>query len=174
MVDYVKDNFLAGRVFHGLDDLNAQARRWLDATANVRVHGTTGQRPVDLFAQESLTPVTSVSPYRGVDPVQRTVSWEALVQFQGSRYSVPPAYAGQVVEVAADGGQILVSTGDTIIAEHRQAAQPGQCVAAKEHLAELWKLSAERTPAPREPRWQLDLSPSVQQMPLAIFEEVCA
>ena len=173
MVDYVKDNFLAGRVFHGLDDLNVQARRWLDETANVRVHGTTGQRPVDLFAQEQLTSVTSVAPYRGIEPVQRTVSWESLVQFQGSRYSVPPAYAGQLVEVAADGGQILVRTGDTIIAEHRQAAQPGQCVVEKEHLAELWKLTAERTPVPHEPRWQLDLTPSVQQMPLALFEEVC-
>jgi len=46
-------------------------------------------------------------------------------------------------------------------------------VVEKEHLAELWKLTAERTPVPREPRWQLDLTPSVQQMPLAVFEEVC-
>jgi transposase len=173
MVDYVKDNFLAGRVFHGLDDLNVQARRWLDETANVRIHGTTGQRPVDLFTQESLTPWTSVGPYRGTQAVQRTVNWEALVHFQGSRYSVPPANAGQVVEVLAEGGQIVVRTGDTIIAEHRQAAQAGQCVVEKEHLAELWKLTAERTPVPCEPRWQLDLTPSVQHMPLAAFEEVC-
>lgn len=59
--------------------------------------------------------------------MQRTVDWEALVQFQGSRYSVPPAYAGQTVAVAAEGGQIFIRTGDAIIAEHRQAAQPGQC-----------------------------------------------
>jgi hypothetical protein len=161
MVDYVKDNFLAGRTFHGLDDLNVQAQRWLEETANVRVHGTTGQRPVDLFTQESLTPVTSVGSYRGAQAVQRTVNWEALVHFQGSRNSVPPAYAGQTVCVTADGGQIIIRTGDTIIAEHRQATQPGQCVVEKEHLAELWKLTAERTPVPRDqPRWHLDLTPS--------------
>jgi hypothetical protein len=112
-------------------------------------------------------------PYRGVEPVERTVSWEAMVQFQGSRYSVPPSYAGQIVQVTADGGQIFIRTADTIIAEHRQAAQAGQCVVEKEHLAELWKLTAERTPVPNEPRWQLDLTPSVQQLPLAAFEEVC-
>jgi len=173
MVDYVKNNFLAGRVFHSVDDLDLQVRRWLDETANVRIHGTTGERPIDLFAQEQLTSVTSLLPYRGVEPVERTVNWEAMVQFQGSRYSVPPNYAGQLVKVAADGGQIFIRTGDTIIAEHRQAAQSGQCVVEKEHLAELWKLTAERTPVPREPRWQLDLTPSVQQMPLAVFEEVC-
>jgi transposase len=173
MVDYVKNNFLAGRVFHGLDDLNLQARRWLDETANVRVHGTTGQRPVDVFAQEQLAPVASVGPYRGTHAVQRTVNWEALVHFRGSRYSVPPSFAGQIVEVLAEGGRILIRSGDTIVAEHRQAAQSGQCIALKEHLAELWKLTAERTPLPQEPRWHLDLTPSVQQTPLAIFEEVC-
>jgi transposase len=172
-VDYVKDNFLTGRTFQGLDDLNLQGRRWLDEVANVRVHGTTGQRPVDLFAQEQLTPMASVAPYRGVHPVERTVSWESLVNFQGSRYSVPPAYAGKVVQVAAEAGQICIRTGDMIIAEHRQAAQGGQCIVEKEHLAELWKLTAERTPVPREPRWHLDLTPSVQQMPLTAFEEVC-
>jgi transposase len=172
MADYVKDNFLAGRTFQGLDDLNLQARHWLDQTANVRVHGTTQQRPVDLLPQEQLTPWTSVLPYQFMDAVPRTVSWEAMVHFQGSRYSVPPTYAGQVVDVVAAGGQIQVRTGETIIAEHRQAAQVGQCVVEKQHVAELWKLSAERTPVPREPRWHLDLAPRVQQTPLWVFEEV--
>jgi transposase len=85
MVDYVKDSFLAGRTFHGLDDLNAQARRWLAETANVRLHATTGQRPADLKAQETLTPLGAVAVYRFLDPVRRTVSWESMVHFQGSR-----------------------------------------------------------------------------------------
>jgi hypothetical protein len=53
------------------------------------LHGTAGQRPVDLFAQEQLTPLTSVAPYRFIDPVDRTVSWEALVQFAGSATRCP-------------------------------------------------------------------------------------
>lgn len=40
-VEYLKDNFLAGRTFQSLDDLNAQVQHWLDRTANVRVHATT-------------------------------------------------------------------------------------------------------------------------------------
>lgn len=46
MVDYVKDNFLLGREFADLDDLNSQATAWPDGVANVRVHATTGHRPV--------------------------------------------------------------------------------------------------------------------------------
>ena len=75
-VDYVKDNFLTGRTFHGLDELNAQARHWLATTANVRIHGTTQQRPVDLFAEEqpTLAAYDSLPAYRFVDPAPRQVS----------------------------------------------------------------------------------------------------
>jgi transposase len=45
-VRFVNDNFLPGRTFTDLGDLNAQARRWCDEK-NRRVHGTTGERPCD-------------------------------------------------------------------------------------------------------------------------------
>jgi len=173
-VDYVKDNFLAGRVFHGLDDLNAQGRTWLDETANVRLHGTTLARPVDLFDEEQaqLTPLASIAPYRFLDPVRRSVSWESMIHFQGSRYSVPPQYAGQTVEVAAAGGQIVVRQGDTILAEHRQATAAGQSIVQRDHLAELWKITERQVPAPSGPRWHVDFALSVERMPLSAFEEV--
>jgi transposase len=171
-VEYVKDNFLAGHVFHGLEDLNAQVRTWLAETANVRVHGTTGQRPIDLFPQETLTPLSSQPVYRFLDPVARSVSWESMVHFQGSRYSVPPEYAGKTVHVAAVGGHIVVRLGETVIAEHRQAAQPGQAIVEKDHLAELWKITRQQVPVPEGSRWRIDFDQTVQQMPLTRFEEV--
>lgn len=172
-VDYVKDNCLAGRVFHGLEDLNAQGRAWLADTANVRLHGTTGRRPIDLFEEEraTLTPPASIVAYRFLDPVRRSVSWESMVHYQGSRYSVPPEYAGQTVEVAASGGQIVVRQGDTILAEHRQATSAGQSIVQRDHLAELWRISERQVPVPAGPRWHVDFEPTVQTMPLSRFEE---
>ncbi len=172
MVDYVKDNFLLGRTFADLDDLNGLGRAWLDQTANVRIHGTTQQRPVDLWPQEGLTPSGSMTEYRFLDPVRRSVSMEALVHYQGSRYSVPPAYAGQSVEVAACGGQIVIRTADTVIAEHRQAAQLGQCVVAREHLAELWKITCEQIKPPSDKPMSLTAAPEVLRLDLRSFEEV--
>ena len=101
VVDYAKDNFLAGRDFSGLDDLNAQGLHWLEHTANVRIHGTTKRRPIDLFSQEQakLVACDSVPAYRFLDPVPRVVNWESMIHFQGSRYSVPPQYAGQTVTI---------------------------------------------------------------------------
>lgn len=172
MVEYIKDNFLLGRTFSDLDDLNGQGRTWLDQTANVRVHATTGQRPVDLWPHENLIPWGSVAAYPFVAPVPRTVSWEALVHYGGSRYSVPPSYAGQTVTVAASGGQILIRTGDTVIAEHREAVRAGQCVVHRDHLADLWKLTVQHTPFPASACLPLP-TPDVQRVDLRQFEEVC-
>jgi len=174
-VDYVKDNFLAGRHFDGLDDLNSQALHWLEHTANVRIHGTTGARPIDLFEKEkaTLTALDSAPVYNFIDPVSRKASWESMVHFQGSRYSVPPKYAGESVQVAAVGGQIIVRAGETIIAEHREAAQPNQCIVQRDHLEELWKITQEQIQAPpRDQRWHVGHAQVVEQMPLSRFEEV--
>lgn len=171
-VDYVKDGFLLGRSFTDLEDLNAQALAWLAETANVRVHATTGRRPVDLLSDEALTPAASVPAYRYLDPVRRVVSYEAMVHFRGSRYSVPPAFAGTPVEVAAAGGQIIIRAGDAVIAEHREAAQPGQCIAAREHIAELWRITHEQVARPPRPGLLPAAAPEVQRVDLRIYEEI--
>ncbi len=66
-VSYVRSSFFYGRTFTSDEDLNTQARHWLDHVANVRVHGTLKQRPVDRFEQERdvLRPLAS-RPYRSL------------------------------------------------------------------------------------------------------------
>ena len=48
----VRDCFFYGRQFANDADLNEQAERWLERTANVRRHGTTGERPVERFERD--------------------------------------------------------------------------------------------------------------------------
>ena len=64
-VSYVRSNFFYGRTFTSDEDLNVQARHWLDHVANVRVHGTLKERPVDRLEQERdiLRPL-ALRPYR--------------------------------------------------------------------------------------------------------------
>lgn len=176
-VDYLKDNFLAGRTFVGLEDLNAQVHHWLETLANAREHATTGKVPRELLALEALTPLLSCPAYRLAQPVRRTVSREAMVHFRGSRYSVPPTFAGQAVHVHAAGGVLTVRMADTVIAEHREALKAGQAIVAREHLAELWRLTAEQTAVPAAPtgeRWHLLAASEVERVPLKRFEEVVA
>jgi len=51
-VDYVKRNFLAGLTLTSLEALNAGAKLCLSTVANVRQHGTIGQAPEQIFAEE--------------------------------------------------------------------------------------------------------------------------
>ena len=65
-IRYLRDNYFYGRTFVNDADLNEQAARWLDDTANVRRHGTTGERPVDRFERDErclLGPLAG-RPYR--------------------------------------------------------------------------------------------------------------
>jgi len=49
---YLRKNFFYARDFSCDEDLNAQVLRWLETEANVRIHGTLKQRPVDRFERE--------------------------------------------------------------------------------------------------------------------------
>lgn len=67
-VRYVRESFFYGRDFANDEDLNQQAERWLDRTANVRIHGTTKERPVDRFNRDErvvLQPL-ALRPYRSL------------------------------------------------------------------------------------------------------------
>ena len=65
-IRYIRESFFYGREFANDNDLNEQAARWLEGTANVRRHATTGERPVDRFERDeraTLLPLAN-GPYR--------------------------------------------------------------------------------------------------------------
>jgi transposase len=69
-VSYVRSNFIYGREFLGDADLAAQCVRWLDDTANMRVHGTTRELPRVRFERDErprLQPL-AVRPYISLIP----------------------------------------------------------------------------------------------------------
>lgn len=172
MVDYVKDGFLNGRTFDGVDDLNTQGRHWLDTTANVRIHATTGEQPVALWQQETLAQLASISPYQIVDYVPRKADWESFVHFERRRYSVPPEYAGKPLLIGRRGEQIVVRSGDCVVAEHRAGTRAGDCVADPDHVAALWKLTLGRTAAEIVPKWDVRFTSTVEARPLSVYQEV--
>jgi len=64
-VSYVRSSFFYGRTFTSDADLDAQAQHWLDTVANVRIHGTLKERPLDRLEREQgdLKPL-ALRPYR--------------------------------------------------------------------------------------------------------------
>ena len=95
-VGYVKKNFLAGLDIPDFRALNPAARQWLDSVANVRIHGETHKRPLDLFALErdQLRPLPELLYDLGAVHTVRA-SNRFRVTFDTNRYSVPAEYASQ-------------------------------------------------------------------------------
>jgi transposase len=67
-IGYVRDRFFVGRTFADVSDLDNQLRAWLDGVANVRVHKTTGERPVDRLLREKLGPLPATSVRASLPP----------------------------------------------------------------------------------------------------------
>jgi transposase len=172
-IRYLKENFIKGREFADLADLQLRGTHWQEGTANKREHGTTKQRPIDLFREEKLTAYGTVPKYYLSQRSDRMVSSDGFVQIGGSRYSVPPLHVGRRVVVEQGEQRVVVRYGDCIIAEHQRARSGGECVADPHHVAEMWKLSLARTAVPPRPAERL-LFQAVQSRPLAVYEEVLA
>jgi transposase len=61
-VRYLRDNFAYGRTFVNDADLDQQRRQWLDDVANVRVHGTTRERPRDRWDRDERLLLQPLAP----------------------------------------------------------------------------------------------------------------
>jgi transposase len=188
-VGYIKTSFLEGRAFAGLVDLNRQLQVWLDTVANVRVHGTTGQRPIDLYPEElsRLSDLAAIPVYDTRPVVFRKVSRDSHISYDSVAYSVDPLAVGQTVTVRPEGDrvgqEIHVYFEDRLVAEHRIPASGTRRVTLPEHLQAIRRITRTRGPVrrPRKaPRFvQLpDREPEVETRSLSAYdryvEEVAA
>lgn len=63
-VRYLRGNFVYGRTFLHDADLDQQRRAWLDQVANVRLHGTTHERPRVRFERDERIRLQPLAPRR--------------------------------------------------------------------------------------------------------------
>jgi transposase len=135
-VRYVKRNALAGRgeELVCFEDYLAFAPVWRDQVANVRIHATTRERPVDRFQQErSLLRPLPVVPFDTDEVVSAVVSPHARIEFDGNRYSVPPRVARQTVMVRASRDLVRVLHEGQVIAQHARCYQRRQLIVSVDH-----------------------------------------
>ena len=119
-VKYVKRNFLPGRVFRDLEDFNAQLATWQAEVADLRIHGTTHEPPIERFKREAnaLTPLAGRAGFFAAMPRSRVVADDWLVTIDTNRYSVPWRLIGATVEVFRVGGDWLMRHRGAVVAEH--------------------------------------------------------
>ncbi len=118
-VGYVKKNLLNGLAITDFSLINPAAQLWLETIANVRIHGETHKRPVELFAKEQpcLQPAP-VQPYDIATTSAVRASSRFRVSFDANRYSVPAEYAGRPLTLKVYPDRLCIYQQDKLIARH--------------------------------------------------------
>jgi len=193
-VGYIKSSFLEGRTCTDIADLNHQLHSWLDTVANVRVHGTTGARPIDRFAEEHvhLSPLAAFPAY-DVRPLEhRQVAADSHIHYQGVPYSVDPKAVGHTVTVRVEaerlGAPFSVYLDGRCVGRHTRRPSGHGPVTLPEHQAAIHRLTrsgevGSRPGRRKTPRFTqqgdvdfaqtylAQLAPCVQRASLATYED---
>jgi transposase len=122
-VQYVKRNAIAGRSFASWEALSGWLAEWTRTVADVRIHGTTGERPVDRFeAKEraSLSPLVR-GPFVEERKLERRVHNDACVEVDCNWYTVPWPLVGAKVIVRVRDRRVDVVHAKRIVASHVRA-----------------------------------------------------
>ncbi len=169
-VRYVKHNALVGRQeeLTQWENYAPLAVYWRDQVANVRVHESTRERPVDRFEKErALLRSLPAQAFDTDEVVPAVVSPLAQFEFDGNRYSVPPEAARQTVLVRADARQVRVIQQGREVACHVRCYERGQRITQTEHhLAALQRRARTR---PRDVEREFDaLGPAAREFHLQL------
>jgi transposase len=117
---FVEGNFLAGRTFADLAELNAQARAWCDkVNASYKDHLHASPRELFVAEQAHLQPLPLFIP-EVYALHHRLVDVEGYVNVHGHRYSVPYPLIGRQLEIRETKNQIDVYQGPRLVASHEK------------------------------------------------------
>lgn len=120
-VGYVKRNALAGRTFASWESLQGHLSWWMREVADVRVHGTTGEVPLERFLEReaaALQPRPDKPPFVAEREVVRVVHNDACVEFESNWYSVPWALIRSRVTVRLRDERVVVLHAGEVVAQH--------------------------------------------------------
>jgi transposase len=137
-IKYIRHSFFYGRTFASLADLRAQAGQWLEQTANVRLHGTTRERPSErLILERTRLRKLPQHPY-DTDLVDTAiVSKECHVSLDSNTYSVSPDFVGKTVQLRASTTELQILFDGKVIASHERCWERRRHLEKPEHLAKL-------------------------------------
>lgn len=135
-VGYVKRNAIAGHAFISRSALEGHLSWWMREVADTRVHGTTGEIPLERFRQKeavALRPVEGRTTFQPLRECVRRVHADACVELETNRYSVPWRLIGETVSVLVD-EQVRILHAGTEVALHTRLGGQRRASIQREHL----------------------------------------
>ena len=127
-VPYIRESFWRGQSFASYDEMVARALRWCQEVAGRRIHGTTHQRPLELFAAEE-QPVMRPLPPQPLELAIWTtakVAPDAHCSISGVLYSVPWQYVGEQLSVRVGEQTVRFYRGADLVKTHPRRRDRGR------------------------------------------------
>ncbi len=138
-IKYLRQNFWPLRSFTDLEDVQAQAIKWLDTIANVRIHQTTGQQPKDRFSKVPMRPLPQLLPDCR-ETSQLLVHKDFAVRFDANAYSTPPWTVGKKIILKADNRTVSIYYQQKKIATHPRCWNRKYRIETPSHREQVKKL----------------------------------
>ena len=149
-VGYVKKNAIAGRSFATWAALEAPPDARTREVADRRVHGTTGEAPIERFVRaeaQALKPVDGIPSFQALREITRIVQADCAIEVDGNAYSVPWRLIGERVRVAITGEMLRVSHAGREVAAHPRQAGRRQRLVDPAHFEGVAGVRASGSPA---------------------------
>lgn len=138
-VKYLRHNFYPARTFADINDAQAQVLSWLAETANVRIHKTTGEKPIERLVRTALNPLPDVLP-----DVRETGTYRVHkdygLRFDGNTYTSPPWTVGKNLTLKADQRKVYIYHHERQIAVHERSFERYLRIENPEHTAQVEKV----------------------------------
>ena len=110
----------------------------MDTIANVRIHGETKKKPLELFAEEQLRlgPLPP-NPYDIATVEQVRASSQFRITLDTNHYSVPAEYAGSCLTLKAYPNRLCLYSQEKLIARHERSYERHKDFEDPDHPKEL-------------------------------------
>lgn len=145
-IKYVCNNFFAGRKFSCHKEMVDALENW-NIRCNNRIHGTTKQKPDELFNNEEFGAMLSL-PESEFDLSSwhiRKVGKDCHISLDNSYYSVPSKYAGTEVEISLGAEIVRIYASGQMVAIHSRSSSKGSFITNRSHWPE-YKLQYPESP----------------------------
>ena len=132
---YIENHFIAGAEFESFEDLQNKLKAF-QKKLNQRLHSVIKAPPEEMFKNEIMSFLSIPEQrYIGTKEEVRKVTFDCLISFGGSRYSVPWMFAGKQVWIRVSKGYMLevYSQSNKLVATHKLSLKKSAIVIQQEH-----------------------------------------
>ena len=131
VVKYVKEGFLTGRIYAGIDSLNTACLAWLDREGNNKIHSATKKTPKEMYKEEAKY-LQSVEPGgRRMESIF-SVTMDNYITYKDNRYEIPQEamLEGCRVRVIEEAESLLIfrASTDELVYKHRLCTEVGRVI----------------------------------------------